>query len=400
MTGTYIGYFLIAFIYYFLAILVSLSIFLIGDSAVLTSDSFIYFDAEHYLNIRDNGYKARYESAFFPLAPFIWKALNLGVWGISAFNGLLYMLAVSVIGRVFRFDLMNYLVILAIPSAVFFFIPYSEAVFYVCGLTVLLGIRMKNPALQLVGIFLCCVARPTLPVVASAFVVYQLYNGERKLALYGVLASLSGTFAAFTIHWLYTDDLFSYFSAFKTWNYNFRFPLLPFRSDGGNAIKQYDSYALLFGLIAIALAIRVLRGTVSVSKEMNFSYLYLAAFTLLILGLLRGGNLTSLNRFLFCSPFFALVLYHISKEAIPKKGWKTFLIVLVSFLLFSFLFSSFVHIQTFLRYAAGALIVAAFISIDHLVIYRVNVTRTLFLVALIATQLFMFVKFYRGDWIG
>ncbi len=347
MNATLLRYFLTALAFNAGVLSLSLFIFFLFQNEAFSEDVFLYFDAVHYRNIRDNGYASSYESAFFPLFPFVWQISGLSAIGISIFNGLLYTSSVSVVGKFLQLSWHQFFTILALPSAVFFFIPYSEAVYYTCGLIFILGVLNNSLPLQLLGLALSCFARPTLPVISGAFILFQFMSGSRKVAVYGIAAAILGTFAAFAVHWTYTDNLFSYFSAFKTWDYNFKFPLLPFRSHGGNAIKQYDSYALLLGVLSIVMSIRVLFKRTELRRASVFGLFYISAFTLLILGLMRGGDVSSLNRFLFCSPFFVVALMAIESELISTKGWRSFLMLWVAFIAFSLLFSSFVHIQTF-----------------------------------------------------
>lgn len=400
MNASYLRYLLAALVFNTGVLAVSMSIYLSSNREGFSNNLFLYFDAVHYLNIRDNGYESSYESAFFPLFPFFWKALGLSAFGISVINGVLYTCTVSVVGRILQLKWHQFFTILALPSAVFFFIPYSEAVYYICGLILFIGLWSNNLPVQLLGLALSCFARPTLPVILGAYVLFQLTSGRRTEAIYGIVVATLGTFAAFTVHWLYTDNLFSYFSAFKTWDYNFKFPLLPFRSHGGNAIKQYDSYALLLGILSIVMAVRVLIGTVKLKRESTFGLFYIAGFTLLILGLLRGGDVSSLNRFLFCSPFFVVSILTLEKKLILSQGWRSFIMLWVAFVAFSLLFSSFVHIQTFLRYSAGALILAAYLSLGDWRPFGIKITSIVFIAVLTCVQIFMFIRFFRGEWVG
>lgn len=400
MMAAYLRYLLTALVFNAGVLITSLLIFLSSHSNRFSKELFLYFDAVHYLNIRDSGYAASYESAFFPLFPFIWQVSGLSALGISIVNGMLYTGSVSVLGKILQLSRLQFLTILALPSAVFFFIPYSEAVYYACGLILLLGVMNSNTPLQLLGVVLSCFARPTLPVISGAFVLFQLFSGSRKVAAYGIVAALVGTFAAFAVHWTYTDNLFSYFSAFKTWDYNFKFPLLPFRSHGGNAIKQYDSYALLLGVLSMVMSVRVLMRRIKLRQESIFGLFYISAFTLLILGLMRGGDVSSLNRFLFCTPFFVVSLLAIETDLISSKGWRSFMMLWVAFIAFSLLFSSFVHIQTFLRYAVGAMILAAYLTLGDWRPYGIRVAAIVFISAMTGAQIFMFIRFFRGEWVG
>jgi hypothetical protein len=397
---SYLRYLTITLAFNALTIATAVLIFLKGHVGVLTEDVMLYFDSVHYFNIRENGYAASFETAFFPLFPYVWKISGLSLNGISIFNGLLYSTTVSMVGYSLRLSVLQYLAVLALPSTLFFFIPYSEAVYYACGTLLLLGVQRKNVALQLLGLFISCFARPTLPVISGAFVLYHFFSGRKMMAVYGVMVAVLGTLAAFTVHWSFTGNLFSYFSAFKTWDYNFKFPLLPFQSHGGNAIKQYDSYALLLGILSLALALRSLFGRLTLRDEEKFGLFYISGFTLLILGLLRGGDISSLNRFLFCSPFFVVSLMALEQHIIVEKGWRSFLLLWAGFTTFSLLFSSYVHIEVMLRYTAGAMMLASYLTLGNWRPWGVRISSILFILTLTCTQIFMMIRFLSSEWVG
>ena len=115
---------------------------------------------------------------------------------------------------------------------------------------------------------------------------------------------------------------------------------------------------------------------------------------------MRGGNLTSMNRLIFCSPYFVLGLFYIQRNLIRNKGVKSFMLLFLGLIVFSLLFRSYVHIQPFLKYSTGALILSMFLAKQHFMIKGVSVEKAIFFITLMATQILLFSKFLNGHWIG
>jgi hypothetical protein len=370
---------------------------------LLSKDVLLFFDAVHYQSVSTQGYETHFEVAFFPLFPFLWKFLGLSLIGVCVFNAVLYISCLAFVARIEKLDWIDYFIALALPSAIFYFIPYSEALYFSCSVLILYGMRSNNFPIQIVGIVLCSFCRPILPVLLPAiFLWHFICRSSISKTIISGSAVLSGTLLAFFVHWMYTGNFLSYFTAFNTWDYNFKFPLLPLTSGGGGTIRQLDGYALLFGGFSILLIIRLLQDSVWNRNDSDkiFSLAYLSFFALLIISLMRGGRLDSMNRFIFCSPYFILAFFYIEKNLIRKKGLKSFVVVFIGLVAFSLLFESYVHIQTFLKYASVALILSIFLAKQHLVVRGVSVEKAILLTTLVATQVLLFGKLLNGHWIG
>ncbi len=129
---SYLNYFAIAVIYYVAIIALSLSYFVFFEHSKLDLKIFDYLDAAHYYAIFQNGYASTIDMAFFPLFPFVWKALHFDIVQISIFNAFLYIGCLAFIGKEEKLKSLDYILILTIPNAVFYFIPYSEAIYFFC----------------------------------------------------------------------------------------------------------------------------------------------------------------------------------------------------------------------------------------------------------------------------
>src|SRR5690606_31502392 len=104
--------------------------------------SFLNWDAEHYHWIRNKGYEG-FRVAFFPLFPFIWKLIPIGAIGVSVLNGCVFLVSFYFLIRQLGSSWKEVIVYLSIPGCIFFFLPYSEALFFLCSTLILIGLR-KN----------------------------------------------------------------------------------------------------------------------------------------------------------------------------------------------------------------------------------------------------------------
>src|SRR5579872_300456 len=97
--------------------------------SILNQESFLHWDAEHYYWIKNNGYEG-FRVAFFPLFPMLWKVTSLSIYGVVLFNALLFLLSFYFLARLFSLPPLHILLYLSIPSFFFFYLPYSESVFF------------------------------------------------------------------------------------------------------------------------------------------------------------------------------------------------------------------------------------------------------------------------------
>src|SRR4029077_5038416 len=96
-------------------------------------------------------------------------------------------------------------------------------------------------------------------------------------------------------------------------------------------------------------------------EPVMFSALYLAGICGLIL-FIRGGNMFSLNRFVFATPFFLIAFV-----ALLRQTWRLREALIAFFLMNAFwlLFGSYVSIIVFLSYVAVSFFIVMFFLIAH-----------------------------------
>lgn len=384
-------------IFLLIAILIGVQIFSFSE------ESLMHYDALHYLTIKNEGYYG-IEVAFFPLFPFVWKALTLSSLGISIVNAVIYFTAVYFLFRHFKFTNREKILALLTPSLIFFIVPYTEAFFFCTTSMLLIGISKKDLRLITLGLLLSVLCRPSFTVLLPALILMELFSqvptGKWKRILIYFIVTVVGSFFVAWIQYAYTGKWFEYFFVQTVWDNYLSIPTLPLRSWGYEAVIMLDGIALLVGAISgIVLLISIIkRKTAELSAVLKLSLAYLGGMSLIVL-LFRGGSLFSLNRFLFCSPFFFIVVSTFFRNEMRVKT-KTILVVFFLLLCYWLLFGSYVHIQTFLRYGAFSLTLLLILLIKHVHFSVRNWAYYLLSASLFFVQLFFIYKYLTGNWVG
>jgi hypothetical protein len=328
-----------------------------GNPFILTDGLFLHFDALLYKKISDTGYSHEWLCAFFPAFPFIWNLLHLSAIGISMVNAILFLFAFSLLASIYRIRPLNQLFILSIPSFIFMFTPYSESLFFLFCCLFLIGLKENYPFLIYTGLFLASLVRPTAFVFIPAYIITSyLKNSSTRTSvrelITPVILILFGLFTTICVHYSFTEKWFVFFEAQKLWGNYLHLPSLPLKSWGGDASTRFDGSALFISIIAgiylVTLFQKRLKNLLFRYEDVIFSLAYLAGTSLLIIAY-RDGNLYSLNRFIYATPFVIISLHWFMKNY--TFMWKHFWILLVVTQLFWLLFNSYNHIHNFLMFA-------------------------------------------------
>ncbi len=307
----------------------------------------IRWDAVWYDSIRASGYvySATHlnNTAFFPFFPLLWRLTQMGPIGISLINlaigvGSLYML-----WRGLRLRLEVVVLFAAFPSTLFLYLPYTEACFFFFSSLVALMVarRREQPlglAVGLLGGALTRVAAffylPALAVLEGAEWLATpgtFWERFRRLFGYGLVTG-AGLVSVVVYQWFQTGVWFAFNKSQALWDHHFRLlPHLPFISTTENDGSLWlDGLAVTFGLAAIGWVIWVLvgvaRGTrLAPDPLLLFSASFLGATmaqTVLNAPVEYGhSSLLSLHRYVFCTPFFLVVL----NQLVPRQpvAWRT-----------------------------------------------------------------------------
>jgi len=364
----------------------------------------LYFDAEHYQTIAVQGYLAYHSQAFFPLFPLLWKLSTLGPLGISILNFLLVIVSSSWIASKIDIEIPDFLLFVLSPGLVFFLLPYSESVFFVSGIFVLVGLKEQNPKLRILGLILSSFSRPAFSVFAPALIILHILRPD-KYSLRALLTDLLILFCSFFVVMLSIDfwngEWLQFFEVQKLgWGNEFRIPELPFKTWSNTPVLVLDLTALFIGLICGIFLIKLLVNRIrkaslseQFSPDLIFAMSYLAGITLLIV-LFRGGMIFSLNRFVFATIYFAWLLWHLK---VFKIGKKELIIFALGLMVLFLCHGAYVHLKVLIQFLGS---MALFI----LIIYSANSERQYFrfasLVLLFVLQLYLLHRVFTYDWIA
>lgn len=376
----------------------------LDGAQLFTESNLLNWDAEHYAFIAQSGYD-QLRTAFFPLFPIIWNLTNLSALGITILNGGLFIFAFAALAREYQPRLHELLLIAAVPTFIFYFLPYSESFFFMGSTIILLGYRKNMLPALFAGFLICSLSRPAVAVFLPAIVLTEFltYSKGDKSILRGTfsIAGLAiGLVIALVIQRLQVGEWLTFFQVqAEHWDNSLQVPELPLRSWAGLWITVLDGTALFvsliagYGLLKFILAAKSLR--ITTERSLVFSLFYLLGIGLLVL-LFRGGALFSLNRFVFATAFFVVAAFYYVRQVQP---FRSLYFALAMFLYWLF-FNSFVHIQTLLKYLAATLFNG--LAILSFTAHKSLRTASLivFFAGLVILQLYFFHRHISGYWIG
>jgi len=362
------------------------------------------FDAVHYAKIANSGYQG-FLQAFFPLFPMAWKALGTGAWGISLLNAILYLSALVWLARLLKPSRAAFIVWLVVPSALFYFVPYTESFFFTSSVLLLFGVIRRLPWVTCVGLVLCGLTRPAFTVVVPALGLLSfLRHGFTATAFKEILLWIASASVSILLVSIIqnqsTGEWLGFINAQAGWNNSLRLPELPFTSWGGAPSVRLDAVALLFGTLSLAwLAVLiVVRRQPSPPPALIISLSYIASITASVVAF-RGGELFSLNRFVFATPFALVVLSSASqlRETVSRApAWLIFIAISCFFLIMG----SYVHVQPFLAYCAIALYVTWLISLPRLPSAVQAISFWGWVLTTLGLQIFYYIRFIQGSWVA
>ncbi len=395
------------FIYVLVFVLSLVGIQQIWSSELFDTIHFLNWDADHYNFIKEKGYQD-FRLAFFPLFPLIWRFLDVGVYAIILINSLIFFLSFYLLIKSLEIkEVKEILMYLSIPSFVFFYLPYSESIFFLCSLIIILGLKSNKNYLVYIGLFLSILSRPAFTVFIPAFIITQLINKNKEkisltIGLY-LIVSILGIISVGIIQFYDSGEWFKFFSEQKNWGNHLQIPKLPLTSWAGGFIVRTDGFAFLIGVLSgsflSALILKLKWGKDTVPpKEVIFSLAYLGGITIAVL-LFRGGSLFSLNRFVFATPFIIIVLNYWIKQQFNLQIKKLLLIFGLIFT-FWFLFGSYVHIQQIIKFGLLSLYATLIFALksDKEIIRKYSLI--LLIIINFSFQIIFYIRFLNGDWVG
>ena len=398
---------LIIGVYASLFVLIALAVSQSWFDQPITPENFLYWDAEHYDFIRKYGYQD-FRVAFFPLFPLFWKLLPIDGIGISLVNALIFLTSFYFLITSYKVRSIESILYLTIPSFIFFYLPYSESLFFLCSVLILVGLKENKSHLVYLGLFLSILSRPAFTVFIPAFIVTELLHSfstlktYARIGMYLIIAAV-GLLMVGAIQFHDTGEWFQFFSVQKGWGNELQIPKLPLTSWAGSFIVKTDGFALLIGVLAggylsaLILKLKWVKAAMP-GRDVLFSLAYLGGISLTVL-LFRGGSLFSLNRFVLATPFIVVVLHYWMNQNIFFTN-KQLIAAYLFIFLFWLLLGSYVHIQELLKYLLLSFYALFIFSLKS----HLPLARKYSLILLIALnfifQVTFYVRFLSGLWVG
>ncbi len=372
------------------------------------------WDVLWYKTIIDRGYfydpQQQSNVAFFPLFPYLWETSGLNNYGISLFNLLVFYLSFGLLAYQYRFRISYAWLYLSVPSFMFMYIPYTEALFFLFSVLLLLSLRQRHLVFIAACLLVCATIRPVGTVFLPALIIMEILTSRhqkwvitlRNILIYcgGVLAGLG---IVMFIQYQKTGTALGFIYSQSQWEHYFRLPQLPLSTwSPEKYILMMDGTALLLGAVA---GLKLLQWFIAFLKKhllledkaLVFSALYLLGITFAIL-FFQGGSLHSLNRYFFCTAFFLIFFnYLIEEEKIEQKHifW-----IFGGLILYWLLFKSYVKFGPFLKFFLGSVYLVAYLVLKlpnkkfHKIvwagIYVVNVY----------LQIVLIQAFLKNSWVG
>lgn len=310
-----------------------------------------YNDADHYATIVQEGYTGSYTPAFFPAFPYVWKVLGLSAFGMSMFNGAIWIAVAAWIGKMVQLNIREFALGMVMPLGIFYFVPYSESFFALGIVVVLAGLHRKSLMILLLGVLWCSITRPVFVVLVPALILSfsaSFPRGEAvKWSLGTVFLAAVSFMAVLWFQGSTTGNWLSFFEAQKAWGNGLSWPQFPLQTWGlgFNTLLDGSALALAFGC-GLMFFFLLREEDASSTKRTQVMALAFLAGTGLLVFLTRGGLVFSLSRFVYASPLILIALPILISRKPKGKNVLWFFGVLM---VFALSFGAYQHIETFLQ---------------------------------------------------
>lgn len=399
-----------------------LFLYQIGEIKQLpTNTNLTNWDAGIYLGIKEFGYSISKENltgntGFYPLFPYVWRFLGVNPIGVSLFNLVLFLFSFQWLAKVYNVSKKTSLLFLSLPSIAFFALPYSESMFFLFSALLLIGWKNNNNLLIIIGCILAGITRPSiLYFVPAICFVFVYYGASRKLEkskilslLIIFLSTIIGILFSFYLFYKSTGDPFAFFQMREDGN-SFSWPVFPLTTWRGSKLLWLDGLSFTVCLAVIAYSIR-LGYNVIFKKEsrkslidfgvlFSLGYIIITTIHILFFNIKDSTGHTSLlglNRFVFATPFFVVLLSYAKQlggVSSKFRNWILFITVLGLALIGVF------HPNNFPNHLRPAIYIS-FISIYWIYQFKIKQFWIVIYVVNTVLQVIIFGKFLQGLWVG
>lgn len=374
------------------------------------------FDAEHYNEIKNNGYTNFSglngdERAFFPLFPLIWKYSHLSHIGISIFNFVLYCFSQSLLFATLNVTKKQLFVLTSFPSLMFMMLPYSESLFYLGSVMLIMGLIKKNQALLLFAFFFISMVRPAYTILLPAYILTTLLTERQTKTI--LIKSLSATIAVFIgvgiVALLQFSDSGEWLGFIKAqqgapWFNTLKLPSLPYRSWAQFPPMPIDALAFTISVCCLLIVLKPLYDKLVNTRLSKVDATHLISmFYILGIGLavyfFRGGSFHSLNRFVFCTVFIQLFLLFLWNSTHMLSNQYLY-IVLCVFTIVWFFFNGFTHFRLILSYFGVSFYLVSLFRLHSSITWVRYATFFYLLLCHVVVHIFFLYGFFTWTWIA
>ena len=295
------------------------------------NDNLLQWDSWWYKSIVDEGYifskGIQCNSGFAPLFPYTWRLFQLSNAGISIFNLLVFGVTFVFLSNCLKLELKKFYLFLSFPSALFFYVPYTESLFFLFVSIAIIGQLKKNQILIVIGLFLTSMVRTSAIFSIPAIIVVGIFSfletrniiKSFKFILPGAIASLLGILCVALIQYQETGVWFAFAKAqMDGWKHHFQLPGFPLTTWDNARVLWLDGLAFLLGMFSLVgllgLFIKNIKHQLSIDASLIYSLSFLTLT--LIYGIFFQAKdettgqtgIISLNRYMFACPFFVVVI--------------------------------------------------------------------------------------------
>jgi len=409
---------LFSLLHFLLVIIAYVVLFSVGIvNKVPNNMNLLHWDAEWFDSIRLNGYMFVYGQmnnlAFFPLFPYFWKYTALDPMGISVVNGVLFTISFAILMSRTIVPTGMYFFILSIASFIFFALPYSESLFFLFSVFILVGYDKENNYLKIIGFLGASLVRSASMIFVIAILICAIIpdnkdSKRRDSYIYNLISSFLGVLVVSFIQYSQTGKWFYFIDVQKFWGRSWSLPQFPLTTTFPERTLNIDGIAFTVGLIAIFYTIKWFfdficsfkklgSGNFTVNKSVAFSALFISGVTILdvcfTFKLNNASNIWSINRHILCTPFAIVFLGWLYNYSIKNRAE-------LYFLFFSIL--SGIYLTGLYQYPNHALHYVVFFSSFLLLKYYYSLSIYLIPIYIfnIIIQILFYEDFIKNLWIG
>lgn len=395
------------------------------------------WDAAYYHKLKDSLYKGTseniiYRYAFYPFFPIVWKVTHVNGHGIVLLNFIFFALSIILLSSIFLrgspSEMFFFILALLLPTSVVFYLPYTEATFFLTFSIALVGLLKKKYWLFFLAMLCLSMTRPTGMILMVVFILANTVAliGHKRISIFlkdcilSVLPIFIGWFLVMLLQYSGSGSWSTYLQACTLW---VKQPdlLLPVRdwSVEGFGMTTFAIfffaipaciYVIVWGISSLTgkdkdSQISIFNGDKEYIKRymFKFSLLFIMGFMLFSL-LTNGYQLNGIYRYTMATPFFFIVLFQLPEKlnSIPiEYKVSAFIVLMISTLIF--LFSSWFTGNLFRFQYMGfylLLLLAVLILIEpHLSKKKKIIVLVVLLIPCILWHAYLFNMYLSNAWI-